>query len=64
MDFAQIITQGVPCQAPEASLRAAIASGLFQRIRDGGLLLEEHAGGCTLYARRAEVEALRGDCTD
>ena len=48
----------------EASLRAAIASGLFQRIRDGGLLLEEHAGGCTLYARRAEVEALRGDCTD
>ena len=45
----------------ETSLRAAMESGLFRKIREGGLLLEEHAGGCTLFARRQEVEALTGD---
>ena len=42
----------------ETSLRAAMESGLFERIRDGGLLLEEHVGGCTLFERRSEVEAI------
>ncbi len=44
----------------DASLRAAMESGLFERIREGGLLMEEHVGGCTLFERRAEVEALAG----
>ena len=42
----------------ETSLRAALKSGLFEKIRDGGLLLEEHVGGCTLFERRGEVEAI------
>jgi len=42
----------------DTSLRQAMASRLFTALRDGGMLLEEHEGGCTLFARRAEVEAL------
>ena len=42
----------------ETSLREALDSPLFHAIQAGGLLAEEHAGGCVLHQRRAEVEAL------
>ena len=29
-----------------------------QALRDGGVLMDEHEGGCVLYEKRAEVEAL------
>ena len=40
------------------SLREALNSDLFRKIRSAGLLLDDHAGGCVLYEKRAEVEAL------
>ncbi len=40
------------------SLKAAIASPLFRKIQDGGLLAGAHAGGCVLFEKRAQVEAL------
>ena len=42
----------------DTSLREAINSGLFRELRDGGYLLEDHPGGCTLYERRDEVEKI------
>ena len=42
----------------DTSLRAALRSGLFQRLVNGDCLLEEHAGGCVLFEKRHEVEAL------
>ena len=42
----------------ETSLRDAIASPLFQTIQDRGLLSGAHAGGCVLYEKRAQVEAI------
>ncbi|MBQ5335774.1 MAG: radical SAM protein, partial [Oscillospiraceae bacterium] len=40
------------------SLREALCSPLFTALRDGGMLLEDHAGGCVLYEKREQVEAL------
>ena len=40
------------------SLRDAMNSRLFRELRDGGYLLEDHPGGCTLYERRADVERI------
>lgn len=40
------------------SLREAIGSGLFAALRDRHLLEEHHAGGCVLFERKAEVEAI------
>ena len=42
----------------ETSLKEAIASPLFRELRDGGHLMEDHAGGCVLYEKRALVESL------
>ncbi len=42
----------------ETSLREAMNSPLFRTLRDGGYLLEDHPGGCTLYERRADVERI------
>ena len=42
----------------ETSLRVAIASPLFQKLQSQGVLSGEHVGGCVLYERRAQVEAL------
>ena len=42
----------------ETSLKQAIKSRLFQQLQDGGLLAGEHDGGCVLYEKRAQVEAL------
>ena len=42
----------------ETSLKEAINSRLFCELRDGGYLLEEHAGGCVLYEKREQVEEI------
>lgn len=42
----------------DTSLREAMNSRLFIELRDGGYLLEDHPGGCTLYERRADVERI------
>ncbi len=42
----------------EMSLKAAINSPLFSQLQEGGLLSGEHVGGCVLYEKRDQVEAL------
>lgn len=42
----------------DTSLRDAMKSRLFMELRDGGYLLEDHPGGCTLYERRHDVERI------
>lgn len=42
----------------ETSLRAAMKSRLFQALRDGNLLVDDHVGGCVLYEKREPVEEL------
>ena len=42
----------------ETSLRQAMKSKLFMELQDGGLLLDDHKGGCVLYERRNRVEEL------
>ncbi len=42
----------------DTSLKEALHSRLFTRLRDDKLLLEDHAGGCVLFEKRAKVEAL------
>ena len=42
----------------ESSLRAAIASPLFQKLQEQGVLSEEHVGGCVLYEKRDQVSRL------
>lgn len=34
------------------SIREALHSGLFEKLRTSGTLLEEHAGGCVLFERK------------
>lgn len=45
----------------DTSLRDAMNSRLFREVRDGGYLLEDHPGGCTLYERRADVERIMAE---
>ena len=40
------------------SLKEAIQSPLFHRLVDQGALKEDHAGGCVLFERRDQVEAI------
>ena len=40
------------------SLRQALHSPLFTALREGGVLLDDHQGGCVLYEKRALVESL------
>ena len=40
------------------SLRDALHSPLFTALRDGGILADDHSGGCVLYEKRALVESL------
>ncbi len=42
----------------DTSLREAISSRLFVSLREGGHLMEDHAGGCVLNEKRAVVEEL------
>ncbi len=41
-----------------SSLREALHSPLFTALRSGEILLDDHAGGCVLYEKREQVEAL------
>lgn len=40
----------------QTSLREALKSPLFYHVQDQGLLVDDHAGGCTLFANRDKVE--------
>ena len=40
------------------SLRDAINSPLFTALRSGDILFEDHKGGCVLYEKKQQVEAL------
>ncbi len=42
----------------DTSLRQALKSPLFQALQEDGLLADDHEGGCILYEKRAQVEAL------
>ena len=42
----------------DSSLREAMNSPLFRKLRDEGYLLEDHDGGCILYEKRGLVEQL------
>lgn len=44
----------------DTSLKEALNSKLFQHLRNGEVLMEEHAGGCVLFERREKVEELLG----
>ena len=41
-----------------SSLKEAMESPLFRKLRDEGYLLEDHSGGCILYEKREQVESL------
>ena len=42
----------------DAGLRAAMHSRLFLRLRDGDFLDDDHVGGCVLFEKREQVEAM------
>lgn len=42
----------------DCTLLETLNSPLFQALKGSGILQEEHRGGCTLFARRSEVETL------
>ena len=42
----------------DTSLKHAIQSPLFRKLRDGGYLLEDHVGGCILFEKKDQVEKL------
>ena len=42
----------------ETSLRQAMKSKLFLELQNGGVLLDDHKGGCVLYEKREQVKEL------
>ena len=42
----------------DSSLLEALDSKLFKSLRDGGILLDDHEGGCVLFEHKDEVEEL------
>ena len=42
----------------DTSLKEAMNSKLFQRLRDGQVLMEDHPGGCVLFEKKELVEEL------
>lgn len=42
----------------DSSLLEALDSKLFKSLREGGILMDEHEGGCVLFEHRKEVENL------
>ena len=42
----------------DTSLKEALRSPLFRALQSEGLLNDDHAGGCVLYEKRAQVEAM------
>jgi|GEM_PF-2842732 len=66
-DIQTYMTRGVePCPFSPYSdtnlrdrpLKDALASPLFRALQDGGVLAGDHAGGCVLYEKREQVEAI------
>ncbi len=45
----------------ETSLKEAIRSPLFRKLREQGVLSGEHVGGCVLYEKREQVEAIAAE---
>ncbi len=41
----------------DTSLKEVLHSGLFEKLRDGGTLMEDHTGGCVLFENRDVVES-------
>ena len=46
------------CSVRDTSIREALKSPLFYALNTQGLLNDDHAGGCTLFANREAVEAI------
>ncbi|MBR4190422.1 MAG: radical SAM protein [Kiritimatiellae bacterium] len=44
----------------DRSLKEALDSALFAALRSGGLLADDHRGGCVLHEKRDQVRALLG----
>ena len=42
----------------DTSLMEALNSNLFKSLRDGGILMDEHEGGCVLFEHKEEVERI------
>jgi hypothetical protein len=42
----------------DAGLKGALHSPLFIALQSGDLLADDHRGGCVLYEKRGQVEAL------
>ena len=42
----------------DASLIEVLNSNLFKSLRDGGILMDDHDGGCVLFEHRDEVERI------
>ena len=42
----------------DSSLLDALDSKLFKSLRDGGILLDDHEGGCVLFEHKEEVERI------
>ena len=49
------------CSVRDSSIRQALRSPLFYALNAQGLLKDDHAGGCTLFANREQVERLLGN---
>lgn len=47
----------------DTSLREAMNSRLFRKLRDSGYLMEDHPGGCTLNECRADVERIMAEAS-
>ncbi len=45
----------------DTSLREAVNSRLFRELRDGGYLMDDYPGGCTLYEKRDQIEKIVAD---
>ncbi|MBR1439935.1 MAG: radical SAM protein, partial [Lachnospiraceae bacterium] len=45
----------------DTSLRDAMKSKLFLELQNGGVLNDDHKGGCVLYEKRKQVEVLAGN---
>ena len=45
----------------DTSLLDALDSNLFKSLRDGGILMDEHEGGCVLFEHKEDVEKILKD---
>ena len=48
----------------DTSLLEALNSKLFKSLRDGGILMDDHEGGCVLFENKEEVERLLSESFD